>query len=144
VARLGCCLAALCSLSAGTDGSAPHWLRIATEDRVVWQAAIATGERIDFSFVHSQERTLWTQHYRVGDGGVLWQEGSTFGSYGAGMPTGPTRRSRAGLTEATIRRLGAVHLLNSKRAHLMLHYRGRTIAVDQWFEDYEPFAIRVE
>ncbi len=72
--------AALCGISAGAAGTEPHWLRIGTEHGVVWQAAVVPDERIDLSFVHSQERTVWTQHFRVGADGVLWQDGSTFES----------------------------------------------------------------
>jgi hypothetical protein len=137
------CVAALCGIAAGSSPQIEQ-LQIASGGYVAWEGPIERGERIDVSFVHSQERTLWTQHYRVGNDFVLWQDGSTFGSYGAGMPLGRVQRTGAGLTNRTTLRVGVVRLLNWKPARLTLHYRGHTIALDQWFEDYEPFEIRVE
>jgi hypothetical protein len=139
-----CVVAALCGIGAEAKGADLTRLQVASRGTVVWAAPIERGERLDVSFIHSQERTLWTQHYRLGDDGALWQQGSTFGSYGAGMPLGRVERTSTGFTDHTTFRVGGVRLLNWKPAHLTLHYRGRAIALDQWFEDYEPFEIRVE
>lgn len=144
VLRIACVLVAWCSLGARAAIPAAHHLEITVRNRIVWRAPVALDERFDLSFVHSQERTLWTQHYRAGADGQLWQEGSTFGSYGAGMPLGRTFRSARGFTVATRRRLGTLRLLNSRSAQLTLFYRGQPLPIGRWFEDYEPFALRVE
>lgn len=141
---LSCVAAALSTVGPVAVDPVGVQLQIAANQHVLWAAPVSRGELIDVSFVHSQERTLWTQHYRVGEDDVLWQDGSTFGSYGAGMPLGDVQRTRAGFRDHTTLRVDVVRLLNWKPAQLTLHYRGRAIALDQWFEDYEPFEIRVE
>jgi hypothetical protein len=127
--------------SAGLTRSAR--LEIAGNDLVVWSAPIRAGERFDLSFIHSQERTLFVQRYIAGPDGSVEQDEVMFGSYGAGMPLEPVARSGDRFTARVQRRLAAVPMLSSRAAQLRLRYRGRDVAIDQWFDDFEPFEIRI-
>ena len=120
-----------------------HRLEIAEHGRVSWAHAVRAGDTFDVSFVHSQERTRWTQHYRVADGGSLMQTGSTFGSYGAGMPIGSAVRTDDGFTAPLELRLSAIPMLAAASAELTLIVEGRRVALDQWFQDYDAFEIRI-
>jgi hypothetical protein len=133
----------LCAaVSSAGDTVAPRALEITAGGRVAWRAPIEAGEPFAVSFMHSQERTLWTQHYVALNGGIR-QVSSTFGSYGAGMPLGEVTRSPAGFTAPTDRRFTSIRMLNSRAAQLTLQYRDHTFAIDRWFADYERFEIRV-
>jgi hypothetical protein len=137
------CVVACASISATHHAAAPRALEIGAGGRVVWRVPIAVDERFELSFVHSQERTLWTQHYFAGADARIWQDASTFGAYGAGMPDGRATRSAEGFTVRVNRRLSSIAMMNSRAAELRLRYRGHTFALDRWFADYERFEIRV-
>lgn len=118
-------------------------LEIAGRRGSVWASPVAPGQPFDVTFVHSQERTRWTQHYVVGRDGAIVQTGSTFGSYGAGMPLGPARLTAEGFVSAVGRRLESIRMLSSTSAGLALLVDGRRVALDRWFQDFEPFEIRI-
>ena len=128
---------------ADVAGSGDRRLEIAGSGRVVWSAPIRAGERFDVSFIHSQERTPFVQHYVAGSDGGVEQDGVSFGSYGAGMPLEPAVRGENRFTAQVRRRLAAVPMLSSHAARLRLRYRDRDVAIDQWFDDFDPFEIRI-
>lgn len=137
-----CLLAASCTLGASRLSRA-HRLEIAGAQGVVWASRIVAGQAFDVSFVHSQERTRWTQHYVADEDGAIRQIGSTFGSYGAGMPLGPVHRTGEGFESPVDRRFSSIPMLSSKAAELMLIVEGRRMALDRWFPDFEAFEIRI-
>jgi hypothetical protein len=144
VTARACLWVTLCAAaSSAGDAAAPRALEITAGGRVTWRAPIAAGERFAVSFMHSQERTRWTQHYVAVNDGRIRQVASTFGSYGAGMPLGEVTRSPAGFTAHTDRRFSSIPMMNSRAAQLTLRYRDHTFAIDRWFADYERFEIRV-
>lgn len=118
-------------------------LEIVGRDHVVWSAPIRDGERFDVSFIHSQEQTRFVQHYVAKSDGSVAQDGVSFGSYGAGMPLGRVVRTGELFTAHVQRRLVAVPMLSSHAARLRLRYRDRDVAIDQWFDDFDPFEIRI-
>lgn len=139
-------LAVVVTMAAAAIGAAPAAdlrLEVAGVHGVVWVAPIARGEHFDVAYRHSQERVLWTQHYRAERAGTLWQEGSTFEGYGAGMPLTPVHREAGGFRSGDLRRLRVVPLLSWRGAGLRLVYRGESVSLDRWFDDYAPFDIRV-
>lgn len=138
-----CVATASLTLGASRGSRAEHRLEIAGAQGAVWAYRIAPGQPFDVTFVHSQERTRWTQHYVAGDDGAIHQTGSTFGSYGAGMPTGPVRRTADGFESHVERRLVSIPMLSSKAAELTLIVEGRRMALDRWFPDFEAFEIRI-
>lgn len=137
------CVALCAVVSTAGDTAAPRALEIVARGRVTWRAPIAAGERFAVSFLHSQERTLWTQHYVALNDGRIRQVASTFGSYGAGMPLGEVRRSPAGFTARSDRYFASIPMMHSRTAQLTLQYRGHTFAVDRWVADYERFEVRL-
>ena len=143
VARALMSVAACAVIAVAGDAATPRTLEISAGARVAWRAPIHAGERFDVSFVHSQERTVWTQHYVASRDGRIRQESSTFGSYGAGMPRERVTRSPEGFTARVDRRFASIPMMHSHAARLTLRYRGRTFAMDRWFADYERFEIRV-
>lgn len=118
-------------------------LEIAGPHGVVWSRPIAAGEPFEVAFVHSQERTPFDQHYIARRAGLIEQDSVRFGSYGAGMPMTAVVISDSSFVAAVERRLTAVRMLSSHAARLRLRYRGRELRIDQWFDDYEPFEIRI-
>ena len=118
-------------------------LEIVSGDRVLWSLRVQAGDTFEVAFRHSQESTAWVQHYRVGDDRAIWQDGSTFGSYGAGMPLLPVHRDGRGFHTRQRRRIGELRMLSSTAAGLRVDLRGRTLEVGRWLDDYAPFAIRV-
>jgi hypothetical protein len=131
------------TLLADVAGSRERRLEIAGSGRVVWSSPIRAGERFDVSFIHSQERTLFVQRYVAGADGTVEQDEVQFGSYGAGMPLEPVARGGDRFTARVQRRLAVVPMLSSRAAQLRLRYRGNDVAIDQWFDDFEPFEIRI-
>jgi hypothetical protein len=137
------CCAGVAATSGVTPSIPAHRLEFEGAGLGTWQAPLAEGESFAISFVHSQEKTLWIQHYRAAEDGTIAQTGSTFGSYGAGMPLEATRLTPLGFTVPLNRRFHAIQMRNSRDAQLTLHYRSHRYAIDQWFEPFAPFEIRV-
>lgn len=139
-------LGALCAIATWTTatGLAPVPLRleICSGSRVVWSAPVAPGDTFDLRFIHSREHVPWTQHYHVAPAGI-WQRGSTFPAYGAGMPIGPARPTPAGFLSTEVRALGEIKMMGHRDAAMTLLLRGRSIPLDRWFGDFEPFSIRL-
>ena len=131
------------TLGAASSEVRQRRLEVAGAGGVVWSQAVLPGDTFDVSFVHSQERTRWIQHYRVAGDGAIRQTGSTFGSYGAGMPIGPVRLTKGGFEAPVDRRLPSIRMLSSKAAELTLVFAGRRMALDRWFQDYAAFEIRI-
>jgi len=129
--------------SAFTGWTPSRRLEIVARDRVLWSAAASEGQRFDLRFEHSQERTPFIQHYRVGAAGVIEQDSVSFGSYGAGMPLEPVVLDGHLLTAQVRRRLRSVRMLSSRPAHVRIVFRGVEVAIDQWLDDYEPFELRL-
>jgi hypothetical protein len=130
-------------LLVGTPAPSGPRLEVVSHDRVLWSTPVQPGDTFEIAFQHSQERTAWVQHYRVGIDRAIWQDGSTFGSYGAGMPLMAVNRDHGGFHTRQRRRIGELRMLSSTAAGLRMDMNGRTLEVGRWFDDYEPFAIRV-
>jgi hypothetical protein len=138
-----CLIAGSLSLGASTAAGRRLHLEIAGRGGIVWSQAVSPGEPFDVSFLHSQEKVRWTQHYRVGHDGRIGQTGSTFGSYGAGMPMGPAHRAGDGFSAPVDLPLASIPMLGSAAAGITLTIEGRALALDRWFQDFEPFEIRL-
>jgi hypothetical protein len=140
-------LGALVLLAAAVAGcnDRPHLqLQIAAGgDRVVWSTPIALGERFHVSFVHSQEKVRWSHHYLAAAGPAIVQDGSTFGSYGAGMPMSPVERRNASFIASGVQHVGSIPMLSWRAAGTELNVHGTNVSLDQWFGDYERFEIRI-
>ena len=133
-------------LGAGAAGPARS-LEVATGRGVVWRAAIADGERFDLAFRHSSERCIWTQHYRATAEGI-WQEGSTFPCFGAGMPAASTdgsavMRTEGGYFVRAPRLIGELPMLGWRRGEITIALGGRTVALGLLVGDFEPFTVSV-
>ena len=133
-------------LGAGAAGPARS-LEVATGRGVVWRAAIADGERFDLAFRHSSERCIWTQHYQATAAGI-WQEGSTFPCFGAGMPSVPADgsavvRTGRGYFVRAPRLVGELRMLGWRRAEITIALGGRSVALAPLVGDFEPFTVSV-
>lgn len=132
---------------AALEGHQPLRLEVADgRGRIVGVVAVHPGEACDLSFRHSVERVPWRQHYVVRAGG-LDQTGSSFPSYGAGMPSTPEegRYSRQGgwlRYEARVR-LGPVTWLNSREAGVTLRCGDRMLALSDLVDDMATFSVSV-
>ena len=122
----------------------PRMLEVVTGGHAVWRGAVAEGEALDLSFIHSSERCRWTQHLHVRRDAIE-QSASTFSCFGPGMPvwTPATRRSAEGYTVPAHLRLAAIPMVNWRPAAITLRYRGQTLAIGEWIDDWARFDVRV-
>ena len=140
-------VAATLVLGSGRAAGPARTLEVATAAGVVWRTAIADGERFDIAFRHSSERCVWTQHYRATAEGV-WQEGSTFPCFGAGMPAGstdgsPVVRTGLGYFVRAPRLIGQLPMLGWRRGEITIAVGGRMVALGPLVGDFEPFTVSV-
>ena len=122
-------------------------VKVATSRGLVWHAVIADGERFDLAFRHSSERCIWTQHYQATAAGI-WQEGSTFPCFGAGMPSAPADgsavvRTGRGYFVRAPRLVGELSMLGSRRAEITCALGGRSVAPSPLVGDFEPFTVSI-
>ncbi len=136
-------------LGSGSHRAAGHdlTLEVATARGLVWHTAVRPGERIDLSFLHSSERCLWTQHYRVTPSG-LWQQASTFPCVGAGMwsassPAASAVHTARGYLVPAPRFIGALTMLSWRRGAIVLDLFDRSVRLSPMLEDFEAFTVRV-
>lgn len=139
--------AAMLVLGAGDTAGPARTLEVATAGGAVWRAAVADGERFDLAFRHSSERCVWTQHYRATAEGI-WQEGSTFPCFGAGMPVASTdgaavARTGRGYFVRAPRLIGELPMLGWRRGEITIALGGRTVALGPLVGDFEPFTVSV-
>jgi len=149
VTRAGAAAIVAASLVVGAGGTAgpPRTLEVATARGVVWRAAIADGERFDVAFRHSSEHCVWTQHYRATAAGI-WQDGSTFPCFGAGMPATSTDgstvvRTAGGYFVRAPRLIGELPMIGWRRGEITIALGGRTVPLGPLVGDFEPFTVSV-
>jgi len=146
--RRGWMLAGLLVPVIAASGAVHHLELVSSGGRVTWRAPIASGEAFDLQFVHSHERCLWIQHYRAGRDGAIYQTGSTFPCFGAGMPAGstdgsPVVRTADGYLVAAPARIGELQMMNSKDAGITVVWRNQRVLISRLFDDFERFTMRV-
>jgi len=144
-ARLCRWLALALTLAGRGDGIHAGRLEIVARGHVFWTSPIQDEEAFEVAYIHSREFSVWVQHFRAEPDGLIRQTGSTFQAFGAGMPLGsaPAALGRDGLTVTVDSRLADIRLMNWRLSQIELRYRGQHVAVGQWFEDFEPFQIRL-
>lgn len=141
--------AALCAVTTSgcTGPSLTLICRHQRSEKLYAEVPVEEGTLIAHSWIHSIERSRWTETYRIESGGLVLRS-SEFSQYGAGMPVDGgdvTHRDGKIVVENIDREFEAIRWFHSHQADYRIGVdEDETLLDAMTLPDREPLELRIE